>query len=189
MGDETTATPSGEEPLRALPDLDLPDDHIEAVPFLLERLVEEREATAARVDDLQRIAAEFENFRKRTERERDDLRERASQRLVEALLPVLDSFDLALAHPAQTPGEQQLATGMSGTFTQLWEVLAREGLEAIDAAGHPFDPAVHEAVSGGIGDDLVVATELRRGYTLRGRVLRPTMVVVAPTDAGEGAGE
>ena len=59
---------------------------------------------------------------------------------------------------------------MSGTFTQLWEVLSREGLEAIDAEGRPFDPAVHEAVSGGIGDDLVVATELRRGYTLRGRV-------------------
>lgn len=160
--------------------MEVPEDHAEAIPFLLERLAEERAMSSARLDDLQRVAAEFENFRKRAEREREETRQRASQRLVEALLPVLDSFDAAFAHEPQTPGEELLKKGVTGTFHQLMEILQREGLEPIEAAGQPFDPEVHEAVTGGIGDDLIVAAVLRRGYRLRGRVLRPSMVAVAP---------
>lgn len=179
MADETAAA---EERPVVLHDLDVPEDHAEAVPYLLERIVEEREVAAGRLDDLQRVAAEFENFRKRSERERDEVRQRASQRLVEALLPVLDSFDGAFAHEAQTPGEELLKKGVTSTFHQLMEILEREGLEPIEAQGMPFDPEVHEAVTGGIGEDLVVAAELRRGYRLRGRVIRPAMVAVAPAD-------
>ena len=65
------------------------------------------------------------------------------------------------------------------------EILEREGLAVIPAAGVPFDPTVHEAVIGGTGDDLVVSEEMRRGYTLRGRVVRPAMVAVAPAAVKE----
>jgi molecular chaperone GrpE len=163
----------------------IPEDPAEAVVALATALAESQEAEAARVDDLQRVAAEFENFRKRAEREREETQMRATQRLVEALLPVLDSFDGAFAHEAQTPGEELLKKGVTGTFHQLMEILEREGLEAIDAGGAAFDPELHEAVSGGIGEDLVVAAELRRGYRLRGRVIRPSMVAVAPREASD----
>jgi len=184
MTEENIDSQIGEEqaPAQLPPDLEIPTDQAEAIPFLLEKLVEERTKHAARVDDLQRLAAEFENFRKRSERERLEIMQRASQRVVEALLPVLDSFDGAFAHDPQTPGEELLKKGVTGTFHQLMEILQREGLEAIAAAGQPFDPEIHEAVSGGIGDELVVSTELRRGYRLHDRVVRPTMVVVAPAD-------
>lgn len=174
---------------RRVPDIEVPEEHAEAIPFLLEKLAEERATSEARLDDLQRVAAEFENFRKRTERERDEIRHRASQRLVEALLPVLDSFDGAFAHDPQTPGEELLRKGVTGTFHQLMEILEREGLEPIDAPGAPFDPEVHEAVSGAAGDDLKVAAELRRGYRLKGRVLRPAMVAVVSADDTEEAGK
>lgn len=163
----------------------VPSDPAEAVPVLMEALKAERETSVARLDDLQRIAAEFENYRKRSEREREETRQRASQRLVEALLPVLDSFDGAFAHEPQSPGEELLRKGLTSTYQQLIEILEREGLEPIEAAGASFDPELHEAVAGGIGENLVVAAELRRGYRLRGRVIRPAMVAVAPADDGE----
>ena len=171
--------------------LDLPDDREEAVDVLLDALATTREAADAYLGDLQRVAAEFENFRKRAARERDETISRAAQRVVQALLPVLDSFDQAFAHRAQTPGEEQVLAGVRGTFHQLLDVLSKEGLELIPAVGEEFDPQVHEAVAGGGEGDLMVSQELRRGYTLKGRVLRPAMVVVAPRlaeDAGDSEG-
>lgn len=182
-GSETGTPEASEELLDGT--LSVPSNPAEAVPVLVEALDAERETSAARLDDLQRIAAEFENYRKRSEREREETRQRASQRLVEALLPVLDSFDGAFAHEPQSPGEELLRKGLTSTYQQLMEILEREGLEPIEAAGASFDPELHEAVAGGIGENLVVAAELRRGYRLRGRVIRPAMVAVAPADGGE----
>ncbi len=164
------------------PDLELPDDPSQAAEILVDELRTARESEAARLDDLQRVAAEFENFRKRSEREQQEVTARASQRVVAALLPVLDSFDGAFEHDAQSPSEELLLSGVQSTFHQLMEVLGREGLAVIPTEGEPFDPTVHEAVAGGGGDDLVVASEMRRGYTLGGRVLRPALVVVSPTE-------
>ena len=172
----------------ALLGLDLPDDREEAVGVLLDALATTRGAADAYLGDLQRVAAEFENFRKRAAREREETIARAAQRVVQALLPVLDSFDQAFAHQAQTPSEQQVLAGVRGTFHQLMDVLSKEGLETIPAVGEDFDPEVHEAVAGGGDGDLMVSRELRRGYALKGRVLRPAMVVVAPRPA-ESAGE
>jgi len=200
MTDEPTvpdeAAPGSLEP--AWPDplllgLELPDDQEEAVGVLLDALATARVAADSYLEDLQRVAAEYENFRKRAARERDDTVARAAQRVVQALLPVLDSFDQAFAHQAQTPGETQVLAGVRGTFHQLMDVLSKEGLEIIPTVGEGFDPQVHEAVAGGGDGDLVVSQELRRGYTLKGRVLRPAMVVVAsrpdgPGDAGESEG-
>lgn len=175
--------------------VDLPADDAAAVEVLLDALAVARQSADAYLDDLQRVAAEFENYRKRAAREREDTLARSSQRLVQALLPVLDSFDQAFAHQAQTPGEEQLLAGVHGTFHQLMDILAGEGLEPVPGVGEDFDPVVHEAtaVTGGADGHLVVAEELRRGYLLKGRLLRPAMVVVqalpASPDAAGGNGE
>ncbi len=164
---------------------DLPEDPSEAVPMLVEALTETRLALDSRTDDLQRVAAEFENFRKRAARDREDLVDRATQRLVEALLPVLDSLDAAMARRPATPGEEAMLDGMAGTRQQLLDVLGREGLEIVPGVGEAFDPAVHEAVMGGGDGHLVVTDEMRRGYALRGRVIRPAMVGVGDADVEE----
>jgi molecular chaperone GrpE len=170
----------------AAPPLDLPEDPAEAVPVLADALMESRSALESRTDDLQRVAAEFENFRKRAARDREEVVSRSSQRLVEALLPVLDSFASAFAHEAKTPGEEAMLGGMRSTYQQLLDVLEKEGLEIIASVGEPFDPAVHEAVMGGGDGHLVVSAEMRRGYALRGRVLRPAMVGVEDEPSSEG---
>jgi len=161
---------------------DLPADPAEAVDILIRALHEARGSEAARLDDLQRVAAEFENFRKRALREQQEMTQRASQRVVDALLPVLDSFDGAFVHEAQSPSEELLLSGVQSIFGQLMEVLGREGLAVIPTEGEPFDPTVHEAVAGGAGEDLVVASEMRRGYTMGGRVLRPSLVSVSTVE-------
>ena len=94
---------------------------------------------------------------------------------------MLDSFDSAFAHQAQTPAEQQILAGVHGTFHQLMGILAGEGLEIVPGVGEDFDPTVHEATAGTGGGPgpLVVCEELRRGYTLRGRLLGAGPVGVA----------
>lgn len=161
-------------------DIELPDDPAQAVPLLLDALRESRSEAAAYLDTMQRVAAEFDNFRKRATRERDEIVDRASQRLIERLLPTLDSFVAALGYEPQTEGEARLVAGMADTHRQLMEALATDGFEPIEASDVPFDPAVHEAVTGptdeGAGD--LIVTELRRGYMLRGRVVRAALVAV-----------
>jgi molecular chaperone GrpE len=172
--------------------VNLPDDDAAAVGVLLDALATARQSADSYLDNLQRVAAEFENYRKRAAREREETIARSSQRLVQALLPVLDSFDQAFAHQAQTPGGEQLLAGVHGTFHQLMDILVAEGLEMVPGVGEDFDPTVHEAtaVAGSGEGHLVVAEELRRGYMLKGRLLRPAMVVVqalaaSPDAAGE----
>jgi molecular chaperone GrpE len=161
-------------------DVELPEDPAEAVPVLLSTLAVTKAEAASYLDAMQRIAAEFDNFRKRAARERDDIVDRASQRLIEKLLPTLDSFVAALAYEPQTEGETRLLAGLGDTHRLLMDALAEEGFEPIDANDVPFDPAVHEAVTGptGDGDGDLIVSELRRGYLLRGRVIRAALVAV-----------
>ncbi len=160
--------------------LDLPADPAEARRLLLGEVARSRRDAGEYLTDLQRVAAEFENYRKRVSRDRADIVERAAQRVVVGLLPVLDSFDSAFTHEPQTPTEEKLVDGIRSTYHQLLDVLKKEGLEVVPSLGEPFDPEVHEAVSApteGEGS-LVVAQELRRGYRLNGRVIRPALVIV-----------
>lgn len=177
----------GEEPTAAELGLELPDDPEEARSLLLRELAEARAEASEYLQSLQRVAAEFDNYRKRVERDQTDNVLRASRRIVESLLPALDAFDAALAYDAQTPAEEKILDGMRGTHSQLMDTLAREGFMPIQAAGEPFDPAVHEAAAGGGDGELIVAQELRRGYTLQGRVLRPALVMVAPSTTEEAS--
>ncbi|NQV08021.1 nucleotide exchange factor GrpE [bacterium] len=168
--------------------IDLPDDPEQAIVALVDALGVARASADSYLDDLQRLGADFENFRKRTIRDRDEIVERSAQRLVVALLPVLDSFEQALGQDAVTENEQNLLNGMNSTFQQLMEVLVSEGVERMTGQGEPFDPNIHEAVGGVTGDDLIVDRVFRTGYVMKGRVLRPTMVLVAPAETPEQEG-
>lgn len=161
--------------------IELPSDRSEAERLLLRELGEARHEAGEYLETLQRVAADFENFRKRVERDQAENVQRASQRVVEAVLPALDSFDAALAYEPQTEGEQKVLDGLRSTHDQMLEILGREGFARVPGKGSLFDPAVHEAVSGppAEGDgDLVVASELRRGYIMQGRLIRPSLVTV-----------
>lgn len=179
-------TPSGEESgvdtVEEELGLDLPDEPAAAAEVLAAELVRTRRDAQSHLDDLKRVAADFENYRKRAQREYAEMVGRAAQRIISDLLPVLDSLDAAAGGEAETPGEEALLAGLRGTRQQLADVLAAEGLEPIEALGKPFDPNVHEAISGGGDGHLVVVAELRRGYTLNGRVLRPALVEVVAED-------
>lgn len=159
--------------------LSLPDDAEQAQLVLLKELADARDESGELLANLQRIAAEFDNHRKRTERDQVENIQRASQRVIESLLPVLDSLDAALLLEATTEAEARMLDGMRGTQSLLLDILARDGFATIDAVGEPFDPAVHEAVSVNPGEgDQIVEQELRKGYVMRGRVIRPTLVIV-----------
>jgi molecular chaperone GrpE len=158
--------------------IDVPEDRDEAVAALTAHIAEARSQAEAHLDDLRRVAAEFDNFRKRSIRDRDAMVASASERVVRSMLPVLDSFDAALAIEPSTEAEQKMLGGMRSTFDQLMDVLGKEGLQRIEAAGTPFDPELHEAVMSSGDGNLVVSQELRRGYLLGDRVLRASLVAL-----------
>jgi molecular chaperone GrpE len=134
------------------------------------------------LDDLRRLQADFDNYRKRTLREQTARAASASQALVARLLPVLDNFELAVSHAEQSRDFDGMLKGVEMVFGELREVLQGEGLVKIEAEGKPFDPERHEAVVAveheGAEPGTVVDV-VRNGYELRGRVLRPAMVKVA----------
>jgi molecular chaperone GrpE len=127
------------------------------------------------LDDLRRLQAEFDNYRKRVLREQSLAGERATSHVVERLLPVLDNFERAVEHGPRD-------TGLELILKDLQRILEDQGLREIPAEGRPFDPQVHEAVES-VEDpavtEAIVRDVYRKGYRLRDRVLRPSMVVVA----------
>ncbi len=162
--------------------LQLPEDPAESIDVLLREVATARADAQTYLDDLRRVAADFDNFRKRAIREQQQIVERAAERVVREMLPVLDSFDAALAIDAETETEKKLLGGMRGTREQLMDVLSREGLEEIPTWEEPFDPEIHEAVMSSGDGRLVVDQELRKGYRLRGKVLRAALVSVRSVD-------
>jgi len=139
-------------------------------------------------DRLLRTTADFDNFKKRAAREKQEAIKYANEALMQKLVPVLDNLDMALA-AAQTAGPdtgQSLQAGLSMVFQQLKGALAEAGLEEVDAVGKPFDPNFHEALSQKETPDVPeghVVQQVRKGYKLRDRLLRPASVVVAKQPA------
>jgi len=129
-----------------------------------------------------RALADIDNIRKRARQEAEDARRYASQSLVEDLLPVLDNFNRALEHVEQNPDPEALRSGVELIHRQLTEVLEKAGLARIEAIGQPFDPNLHEAImqvepqEGQAPHEVV--EELRAGYRMKDRVVRPTLVKV-----------
>jgi len=125
--------------------------------------------------------ADFENFRKRVERERHEETRRATGHSIQLLLPVLDTFERALA-AHDDPAYAEYRKGVELIYKQLWETLAKQGLERIEAQGKNFDPHVHQAIERVETDeheDGTVIDVLQPGYIFHGRVLRPATVRVA----------
>ncbi len=146
-------------------------------------LTEERDHLAdekARLEDqLLRRQADFENFRRRVERDRSDFIQFAGMELVTELLPVLDDLERALKAPSSDP---EYVRGIELIYQRFYNALKKMGLEPIEAAGKPFDPNVHQAVDKVAteeAEDQTVLDEYQRGYNFKGKLLRPSMVKVA----------
>jgi molecular chaperone GrpE len=139
-----------------------------------------RSQAAEYLAHLQRLQAEFDNYRKRVLKEQTRSVEQAAQPVMRRLLEVLDDFELALIHATEKPDYDKFLHGIELVYAKLIDSLKSEGLERIAAEGTPFDPERHEALmQTGEGDgEPVVADVLRPGYTLKGRVLRPAGVRV-----------
>jgi molecular chaperone GrpE len=133
-------------------------------------------------DQLLRVAADFDNYKKRSRRELGDAVKVGREDLLRDLLPVFDNLERASAHAGTASDVKALAEGISMVQRQFVDVLGKLGVERVASVGEPFDPAVHEAVQHLETDEFapgVVAAELQAGYRMGGRVLRPALVVVA----------
>lgn len=154
------------------------EEQLKKLEEQVKRLEEEKNAI---YNQLLRRQADFENFRKRVDRERQEFRQYAEADLVTALLPVLDAFGRALAAPLGS-GQEEYRKGIELIYRQLMDILTRAGLEPIIAVGHTFDPFLHHAaerVETSDHPDQEVIAELQRGYTFKDRLLRPALVRVA----------
>jgi molecular chaperone GrpE len=150
--------------------------------------LEELKQRAAKADEnwerLLRISADLENYKKRAVREKQDAIKFANESMLQKLIPVLDNFDMALAatQNSNADASQSLQTGVNMILQQFRNVLVEAGLEEIDATGKAFDPNLHEAVSEQESAEVPegqILQQLRKGYKLRERLLRPASVVVA----------
>jgi len=131
-------------------------------------------------DRILRLQADFENFRRRTAKEKEELAAVITQNLLTDLLPLLDNFERAMA--VEQTDVEAFQKGVEMIFTQLREVMEKHGLEHIDAEGQPFDPNVHQAVMRVENPDVedgTITQVLQKGYQAKGRVIRPAMVQVA----------
>lgn len=137
-----------------------------------------------------RLAADFENFRRRKAQELSDRSRYASEEAARALLPVLDNLRRAVAHAAEAGTEEFFVSGLELVVREFETALEKLGVVPIEAVGQPFDPALHEAIGSADGGDVDVDTvvdEVQRGYRLHDRVLRPSLVRVAhPAAAVKG---
>ncbi len=179
---ETQETPAPEVELAAVEECD---------PESLIRQLAEKEAELqelrAKQEQLLRLAADVENYRKRLEKERQDLRDFANEALLKELLPVLDNLELALCHGRDVEACAALVAGVENVLKGFRQAIAKFGVTPIEALGEKFDPTFHNAVMQQEDDtvaDQTVIQELQKGYLLKNRLLRPAMVVVARNPQG-----
>jgi molecular chaperone GrpE len=157
---------------------------------LLQKLQKAESEARENYDKYLRVSAEFDNFKKRSAREREDFRKFSNEKMLKELLPVVDNLERALI-TAEDPsaGEKGIREGVELTLREILRVLERFGVQSIQSLNEPFDPAYHQAMMQEPRDNVpgnTVITELQKGYTLHDRLLRPAMVVVsAPTAAQE----
>ena len=165
------------------PELELRGDTLEA-----ELAAARDEADACR-DRAMRTQAEFDNYRKRVARDQQDMVNRAGERIIGEVLPVIDNLERAIEHVTAGGDVRQLLTGVEGVHRQLLGVLAKEGVSIIDPFGQPFDPMRHQAMAqredAEVPEGMVVDV-YQKGYEMHGKIVRPAMVVVS---AGQGPGK
>ena len=162
-----------------------PAGPIEMLPDEYKKLVAEKEDL---MNTLVRRQADFENYRKRVEKERHQERHRAVESLIESLLPVLDTFEHALAVGNDDPAYAEYRKGFELIHRQLTDTLTKQGVKRIEAVGKQFDPNVHHAIESVETTEQpegFVLAELQHGYMFHDRVLRPAMVRVATEPASQ----
>lgn len=149
---------------------------------LKEQLRQEQEKSSDYLNRLKYLQADYENYRKRVEKELQERIQMSNEKLVESLLPVVDELELALLAGRSAKDKEALLEGVEMVLKKLYEVLGREGLARIETTGKQFDPAQHEAVirvpSATLAEGVII-DEVRKGFSLRGKVLRPSMVKIA----------
>jgi molecular chaperone GrpE len=154
-----------------------------------DQLAAARQEAVASYDRYTRAVADLENFRKRTIREKEELRQFAASGLMEDVIPILDNLGLGLAAACQQSDVKAIVAGVTSVLEQLKGTLARHGLKEIDPAGQRFDPNFHECISHQPSADIAeehVMQVVRPGYSLNGRLLRPASVIVSSGPAQEG---
>lgn len=160
----------------AAAEAEAPDEDAAALKAQVESL---KAALEEKDNRVKRLQADFENFRRRTSKEREELANVVTQDLLKSMLPILDNFDRAMA--AEQKDNESFQKGVEMIYTQLNETLKNAGLELIDTAGQKFDPNFHQAVMRVENPDLeddTITQELQKGYIVKGRVIRPSMVQV-----------
>ena len=145
-------------------------------------LASEIETLRTRNEQLMRIAADFENYKRRTERDREEMTKFAGQKVITSLLPVLDNFERALQTELQPEEFENFAEGVRMIHRQFLDSLTKAGVERIEAMGEHFNPEFHEAIMQEENDEVpdeTVIGEFQTGYTMHGRLLRPSVVKVS----------
>ena len=145
----------------------------------LESILEEEKTKAEKyMANWQRAEADFANYKRRIEQEREENAKLANMHLILELLPVIDDFERAFDSLSDEDAEGKWFDGIKLIHRKLKGVLEAQGLSEIEAVGKEFDPSIHEAVTQAEGDEGKVVDEIRKGYMLGNRVIRPSMVVV-----------
>ncbi|MCA0754612.1 nucleotide exchange factor GrpE [Paenibacillus sp. N4] len=142
----------------------------------LEKLAEENQQRYLRAQ------ADFDNFRRRTQKEKEELAQYASMKLIGQLLPVVDNFERAVSAASAGGDFESLAKGVDMIFRQLTQTLEQEGLKAMEVVGEPFNPDFHQAIMQVESDEHeegIIVEEVQKGYILKEKVLRPAMVKVS----------
>ena len=160
---------------------DMASDNADRVSQLEEILEHEKAKSEDLLHRLQYLQADFENYRKRVEKEMGDVKRLSNERLLSDLLTVKDELDLAFAKARESKQNPVLLEGVGMIQKRLQNILSKEGVERIPGAGSMFDPDYHEAALRVVSDEEegTVVEEVRAGYMLKGRVLRPSIVKVA----------
>lgn len=173
-------------------DTDLPGATPDPVAELEEKLAQAKKEAASTKERMLRVAADFENFRRRSVRELDDTRQRAKMDAVKELLPVFDNLERATSH-AEGADAQSVVDGIRMVIKQFIDTLGKLGMERIEAVGQPFDPNLHESIQFEHSEEHaagIVINEFHAGYKQGDKLLRPTLVVVSrgpkPAEQAEG---
>jgi molecular chaperone GrpE len=149
---------------------------------LVHSLEDEKKRSEDCLNRLKYMQADFENYRKRLEKQMDEVRKYSNERLIIQLLDVVDELELALKSAQSSNSNDTLVQGVEMTLKKLEKILQKEGVSPIDCVGKPFDSSKHDAVSKVEKDDVegcTVIEEIRKGYTMKEKVIRPSVVKVA----------
>ncbi len=164
------------------PDAPAVEDLMDEIEGLKQELAQVKEENKALVTKCQRAQADFQNLKRRSENEKEEIVKFALEEFLIKLLPVVDNLERAIRATEADADVSNLTEGLNLVYRQLCDVLQREGLSPIEAVGNPFDPFQHEAMASEETDEFpdgTIIEELQRGYEFRGKVIRYTLVKVA----------